>query len=49
MAVAVDRWGLHAALALAAAVLFVLVVFAYLAWVGSGDTAVEPAERPAEG
>jgi MFS family permease len=49
LAVAVDRWGMHTALALAGGVLFVLVVVAYLEWVRSGDTEVEPAERPSEG
>lgn len=49
LAVAVERWGMHAALALAGGVLFALVAAAYLAWVRSGDTEIEPAERPSEG
>jgi MFS family permease len=42
LAVAVDAWGMHTALALAAGVLFTLVVLAYLEWARSGDTEIEP-------
>ena len=48
LALAVDRWGMHAALAIAGSVLFVLATAAYLEWVRSGDTEMEPAERLSE-